>query len=72
MINHFRDTLDQASGIQNRRRGIARESSFFCGFPRTVSLAESTEVWRKRAPENVFGLPSKHGGAEIDAANSRQ
>jgi hypothetical protein len=69
---NFRDAFAQASGFQNRGHGITCKGPFFCGFPRTVSLPESTEVWRKEPLENVFGLPGRYGGAEICGANSPQ
>ena len=31
----------------------------FCGFVKTVTLAKSTELWRKAAPGERFRLPSR-------------
>ena len=72
MINHFRDTLDQGIGFQNRGHGIACEAPMFCGFPRTVALAESTEVRRKRAPGECIWPAQQVWRCRDRCANSSQ
>jgi hypothetical protein len=72
MIDLFRDALAQASGFQNQGMELRAKHRSFVVFREPYHCPKVRRSGEKEPLENVFGLPSRYGGAEIDGAISPQ